>query len=85
VQRFAAGKYANPSSLSAAHSNNAAALTPGTGGAPVWRDTYGLRKMLVVATGTGKVFGIETLKGKIIWSIKLGAGSPDLSIKVSFL
>jgi outer membrane protein assembly factor BamB len=60
-------------------------MTPGTSEEAIWRDTYGLRKMLVVATSTGKVFGIETLKGKIIWSIKLGAGSPDLSIKVGSL
>ncbi|KIM29172.1 hypothetical protein M408DRAFT_328872 [Serendipita vermifera MAFF 305830] len=81
-QRFATGRYANPSSPSAATSNNAAAMTSNVGTDGLWRDTYGLKKIVVMATGTGKVFGIETLKGKVIWSIKLGAGSPDLSMKI---
>lgn len=57
-------------------------MTSTGSGDTLWRDTFGLRKIVVVATGTGKVFGIETLKGKIVWTIKLGAGSPDLSMKV---
>lgn len=34
----------------------------------MWRDAFGFRKFLVVSSSTGKVFGIDTARGDIIWS-----------------
>jgi ER membrane protein complex subunit 1 len=51
----------------------------------LWRDTYGFKKIVVAATATGKIFGIETSKGKIVWSHKLGAEVPDLRMLVGAL
>ncbi|KAG8835265.1 hypothetical protein FRC17_004572 [Serendipita sp. 399] len=72
VQRFLTGTYSKPVA-SLANLDEPGAL---------WRDVYGFKKVIVAATSTGKVFGIETSKGKIVWNIKLGAGSPDASLKV---
>ncbi|CCA66499.1 hypothetical protein PIIN_00183 [Serendipita indica DSM 11827] len=70
IQRFMTGKY---STVPTSGSNTAGSL---------WRDLYGFKKVLVIATARGKVFGIETNKGTIVWSEKLGANSPDLSMKI---
>jgi hypothetical protein len=47
----------------------------------LWRDTYGFRKLLVVASSTGKVFGIDTVRGDIVWSRLLVEGSHGGSVK----
>ena len=39
--------------------------------------------MIVVATKGGNVFGIESVKGKLVWAIKLGAKAGDLRMTVS--
>ncbi|KAG8838290.1 hypothetical protein FRC18_005206 [Serendipita sp. 400] len=72
VQRFLTGTYSKPVA-SPANSDEPGAL---------WRDVYGFKKIVVAAASTGKVFGIETSKGKIVWNVKLGAGSPDSSLKI---
>jgi ER membrane protein complex subunit 1 len=41
----------------------------------LWRDTFGFHKLLVVSSSTGKVFGIDTTRGDIIWSRLLVEGS----------
>ncbi|KAF8508073.1 DUF1620-domain-containing protein [Gautieria morchelliformis] len=41
----------------------------------LWRDTFGFRKLLVASSSTGKVFGIDTTRGDIIWSRLLVEGS----------
>ena len=33
------------------------------------RDSFGLKKMIVLATNTGKFFGIDTLTGEVVWSL----------------
>lgn len=35
------------------------------------RDEFGLHKLIVVATSVGKLFGIDTLTGSIVWSYRL--------------
>ncbi|XP_044011257.1 ER membrane protein complex subunit 1 isoform X2 [Aphidius gifuensis] len=35
------------------------------------RDKFGLHKMIVAATTAGKIFGIESTKGEIIWQIRV--------------
>ncbi|VDN40928.1 unnamed protein product [Dibothriocephalus latus] len=35
---------------------------------PLTRDVYNLHKMIVVVTSIGKVFGMESAKGQIMWS-----------------
>ncbi|XP_043271773.1 ER membrane protein complex subunit 1 isoform X2 [Venturia canescens] len=36
------------------------------------RDQFGLHKMIVAATSAGKLYGIETRKGEIIWQLRVG-------------
>ncbi|PVG00098.1 DUF1620-domain-containing protein [Serendipita vermifera] len=72
VQRFLTGAYNQPK-VPSQSSNVAGSL---------WRDTYGFKKIVVAATATGKIFGIETSKGKIVWSHKLGAEVPDLRMLI---
>lgn len=38
------------------------------------RDPFGFRKVLVVATTKGKVYGIDSASGDIVWSRVLGLG-----------
>lgn len=35
------------------------------------RDEFGLHKLIVVATSVGKLFGVDTLTGSIVWSYRL--------------
>ncbi|XP_078041863.1 ER membrane protein complex subunit 1 isoform X2 [Augochlora pura] len=35
------------------------------------QDKFGLHKMIVLVTSTGKLFGIETRKGEIIWQLRV--------------
>ncbi|XP_060821021.1 ER membrane protein complex subunit 1 isoform X1 [Bombus pascuorum] len=35
------------------------------------RDKFGLHKMIVLVTSTGKLYGIETRKGEIIWQLRV--------------
>jgi len=37
----------------------------------LWRDPHGFKKLVVLATSTGKVFGVETQRGGIVWNFKL--------------
>ena len=47
----------------------------------LWRDTFGFRKLLVVSSSTGKVFGIDTAQGDIVWSRLLVAASHTGGVK----
>ncbi|KAL7412117.1 hypothetical protein BDY24DRAFT_393298 [Mrakia frigida] len=38
----------------------------------LFRDQFGFRKLLVVGTSTGKVFGLDSSNGNIVWSKLLG-------------
>lgn len=49
------------------------------------RDKFGLHKMIVVVTSVGKLFGIESKGGEIIWQLRVGdvATGRDFSPLVS--
>lgn len=63
VKRFATGSYASVSS--SASSDDAG---------PLARDAFGFRQIIVAATPLGKIFGIDSSNGEIIWSRVLGLG-----------
>ncbi|KAH8102954.1 hypothetical protein BXZ70DRAFT_889895 [Cristinia sonorae] len=65
ARRFATGSYASVSSSVAPQANASQSLS---------RDTFGLRKIIVAATSHGKVFGIDSSNGEIIWSRVFGLG-----------
>ena len=65
ARRFATGSYASVSSSVAPRSNSSL---------PLSRDTFGLRKIIVAATSHGKVFGIDSSNGQVIWSRVFGLG-----------
>lgn len=50
-------------------------------GGPLHRDAFGFRKVLIAATSTGKVFGIDTAHGNIVWSRFLAEGSNGGSVR----
>ncbi|GBE86822.1 hypothetical protein SCP_1000640 [Sparassis crispa] len=65
VKRFVTGSYASVSSSVA---------SPTNASEPLSRDTFGLRKIIVVATPYGKVYGIDSANGEIVWSRVFGLG-----------
>ena len=66
VRRFITGSYASVSTpISTPSSNNSTAL---------FRDAFGFRKIIVVATPHGKVYGLDSANGEIIWSRVFGLG-----------
>lgn len=69
VRRFITGSYASPISSATPKSNNS---TEG-----IARDTFGFRQVIVAATAFGKVFGIDSSNGEIVWSRVLGLGWAD--------
>jgi len=62
VKRFATASYA---SVSAAISHDSG----------LYRDEFGFKKIIVAATHHGKIFGIDSSNGHIVWSRILGLGS----------
>lgn len=69
VRRFITGSYASPIASATPKSNNS---TEG-----IARDTFGFRQVIVAATAFGKVFGIDSSNGEIVWSRVLGLGWAD--------
>ena len=65
MRRFATGSYASVSTSAAADVDSAGVL---------FRDEFGFRKVIVVATGRGTVFGLNSGNGAILWSRVLGLG-----------
>ncbi|KAH9942115.1 hypothetical protein B0H21DRAFT_526939 [Amylocystis lapponica] len=65
ARRFVTGSYASVSA-SVAPAANASE--------PLSRDEFGFRKIIVAATGHGKVYGIDSANGEIIWSRTFGLG-----------
>ena len=64
IKRFATGSYASVSSVASAADDGALS-----------RDAFGFRQVIVAATTPfGKVFGIDSSNGKILWSRVLGLG-----------
>ncbi|KAG0701659.1 hypothetical protein DFH29DRAFT_925728 [Suillus ampliporus] len=64
ARRFATGSYATVSA-SAASSSAEDTLT---------RDAFGFRQIIVAATPYGKLFGIDSSNGRVLWSRVLGLG-----------
>ena len=62
VKRFATASYA---SVSAAISHDSG----------LYRDEFGFKKIIVTATRHGKIFGIDSSNGHVVWSRILGLGS----------
>lgn len=62
ARRFATASYA---SVSAAISHDSG----------LYRDEFGFKKIIVAATHHGKIFGIDSSNGHIVWSRILGLGS----------
>ena len=65
ARRFATGSYASVSSSVAPQTN---------GSLPLSRDAFGLRQIIVAATSHGKVFGLDSSNGEIVWSRVFGLG-----------
>ncbi|RZB40068.1 DUF1620 and/or PQQ 2 domain containing protein [Asbolus verrucosus] len=49
------------------------------------RDDFGLHKIIVVATSVGKLFGIDTLTGSIVWSYRLPNVKPFNDVTMMLL
>lgn len=64
IRRFATGSYASVSSSAAASTHDSV----------LSRDEFGFRQIIVVATGFGKIFGIDSSTGQIVWGKLLGLG-----------
>jgi hypothetical protein len=62
IKRFATASYA---SVSAAISHDSG----------LYRDEFGFKKIIVAATQHGKIFGIDSSNGHVVWSRVLGLGS----------
>ncbi|TFK18337.1 DUF1620-domain-containing protein [Coprinopsis marcescibilis] len=65
IRRFVTGSYASATSSAVPQSQN------GT----LYRDAFGFRQIIVTATTYGKVFGIDSSNGNVLWSRSLGLGS----------
>ena len=65
VKRFVTGSY---------ESVSASVATPVNETAPLARDTFGFRKVLVVATARGKIYGLDSANGEVLWSRVFGLG-----------
>ncbi|KIK01760.1 hypothetical protein K443DRAFT_550803 [Laccaria amethystina LaAM-08-1] len=65
VKRFVTGSYASASSP---------ASVPSSANETLSRDAFGFRQVIVAATAFGKVFGIDSSNGEILWSRVLGLG-----------
>jgi outer membrane protein assembly factor BamB len=47
-----------------------------------FRDRFGFHKILLVGTSTGKVFGLDSSNGRIIWSQLLGTSTVDVGVDI---
>ncbi|OBZ74558.1 ER membrane protein complex subunit 1 [Grifola frondosa] len=65
AKRFVTGSYASVSSSVAPRSNASDLLS---------RDAFGFRKIIVAATSHGKVYGIDSANGAILWNRVFGLG-----------
>ena len=51
-----------------------ASAAPANESAPLARDAFGFRKVLVVVTARGKVYGLDSASGEVLWSRVFGLG-----------
>ncbi|KAJ3784551.1 DUF1620-domain-containing protein [Lentinula aff. detonsa] len=69
LTRFATGSYESATSSATVHPTS-----PSASSQLPFRDSFGFRQVLVVSTAYGKVYGIDTSNGDILWSRILGTG-----------
>lgn len=67
VRRFVTGSYASVSAPVSTPSSNNSTIS-------LFRDAFGFRKVIVAATPHGKVYGIDSANGEIVWSRVFGLG-----------
>lgn len=65
VRRFVTGSYASVS---------ASVAPPANASEPLSRDAFGFRKVIVAATTHGKLYGIDSANGAVLWSRVFGLG-----------
>ena len=65
VRRFVTGSYASVSASVAPSANTTE---------PPSRDAFGFRKVIVAVTSYGKVYGIDSANGDVLWSRVFGLG-----------
>ncbi|KAI0369552.1 DUF1620-domain-containing protein [Pilatotrama ljubarskyi] len=65
VRRFVTGSYASVSASVAPSTNTTE---------PLSRDAFGFRKVIVAATSYGKLYGIDSANGEVLWSRVFGLG-----------
>jgi hypothetical protein len=63
VRRFVTGSYASATSSAVASTDGALS-----------RDAFGFRQMIITVTLLGKVYGIDSSNGNVLWSQLLGTG-----------
>ena len=69
ARRFVTGSYASTRSVPSSQSSKSSNSTE-----PLSRDTFGFRQIIVAGTAHGKVFGIDSSNGEIVWSRVFGLG-----------
>ena len=68
VKRFATGSYASTHQRAVPASLTASALDP------LARDAFGFRQVIVAANDLGKIYGLDSSNGAVLWSRMLGLG-----------
>src|SRR6202020_896330 len=69
IQRFATGSYASLSTPASTPPTSSGTMTT-----TLSRDAFGFRQVIVAATAHGKVYGLDSSNGQILWSRVLGLG-----------
>ncbi|KAG5636275.1 hypothetical protein H0H81_008561 [Sphagnurus paluster] len=70
VRRFLTGSYASPTSAPAPTFLTSDSPSNGR----LIRDAFGFRQIIVAATVHGKIFGLDSSTGRVVWSRVLGLG-----------
>jgi ER membrane protein complex subunit 1 len=80
IKRFVTGSYASASSPSSPPPSSSTSSrfpppSPSPSPSPITRDAFGFSQILVLATkGYGKVFGVDSGSGEVVWGRVLGFG-----------
>ena len=69
--RYVTGSYASTHSVPLSHSSP---KSSNSSEPLLFRDTFGFRQIIVAGTANGKVFGIDSSNGEIVWSRVFGLG-----------
>lgn len=74
ARRFATGSYASASSVVTPATSTHATSHETSSVVELARDEFGFRKIIVVATEYGKLYGLDSSNGEIVWSRVFGLG-----------